>query len=766
MQKQNNQLPLITITTLILLFIASYISLLPPKPVAPSSTQFSAISTINRLAKILPENNQPHPVNSTASANFRQTIIKQLQDSGLQVEVQSAIGCNNQRSTLSCAPVKNIIAQIPGTNSSQTILLMAHYDSVPAGPGAADAGHAVAIILEILDLLSQMPPAKNDLIILINEGEEAGLLGAEAFMKEHPLAKQVDVVINMEARGNQGKSLLFETGDNNYPLIKRYQQFAKEPSSNSIAYEIYKLLPNDTDFTVFKRYGITGVNFAFQGRVSHYHTPLDNLENLSSGSVQHQGDNVWAMLVSLLNIDLGTLPEGNAVYTDILSLFMIVWPEYMTIPFTFIAGFLLILICWQLLAAKTIRLTQLVMTIPFAFAMVIISTLSSWLILFIAQSVSGQSQPWLSFPLPMRAAIWLFPFAITLFIANKFKHKLDFWGLLLAPAWLLFILSMVSSFTLSGFSYLPLLPLLIFTVLISLLFILGQMKNHLLVSVVALVSTIIMAVLVFPMLLLLEDAMGFNIAPVFGFLGSLVTLLVLPILLNSSETTLRRLIITVGSISLAGLLICTQQNSFSTTHPQGINFEYLQQGDSASIQILTRHPLQEKIIAESAFSNEQKLSRPWSKREYSFIETGFLAIPEPELTVIASTNSGNSSQLTLRYSSMRKIDQFMIHINSENIIEQITVGENQQGSYSVPTPNDSQYFICRGEHCNGLVFTLEFNNMEDFQLGIVDYRYGLPQSLDYLKHTRGKNAQPIQNGDVTAVYKTFSFSSRVLTHEQ
>jgi len=159
-------------------------------------------------------------------------------------------------------------------------LLVAHYDSVPAGPGAADAGHAVAIILETLELLQQKP-FKNDLVVLINEGEEAGLLGAEAFMKEHPLAKTIDVVINMEARGNQGKSLLFETGENNYRLMKLFQQTAKNPSSNSLAYEIYKLLPNDTDLTVFKRHGITGVNFAFQGRVNHYHTPMDNIENLS-----------------------------------------------------------------------------------------------------------------------------------------------------------------------------------------------------------------------------------------------------------------------------------------------------------------------------------------------------------------------------------------------------------------------------------------------------------------------------------------------------
>ncbi len=757
MQKQNNYLPLITIATLILVFIASYISLQPPKPVGPSNDQFSAESALERLAEIHPENHQPHPVNSAANSTFRQTIIKHMENLGLEVEIQSAIGCNNQRNALSCAPIKNLITQIPGTDSSQTLLLMAHYDSVPAGSGAADAGHAVAIILELLELLSDQPPAKNDLIILFNEGEEAGLLGAEAFMKEHPLAKKVDVVINMEARGNQGISLLFETGEDNYALMKRYQQFAKRPFSNSITYEIYKLLPNDTDLTVFKRYGITGVNFAFQGRVSHYHTPLDNMENLSPGSVQHQGDNTWAMLLSLLNSDLETLPEGNAVYTDVLSSFMIVWPEYMTIPLTFFAGFLIILICWQLIASKAINLNQLVTSLPFSFAVVVISALSCWLLLFIAQTVSGQSQPWLSIPIPMRMAIWLFPYAVTLFIANKYKGKLDYWGLILAPVWLLFILSAASSLTMPGLSYLPLLPLLLFSILISVLFVLGQMNNHLLINAATLVSTVAMAIFVFPMLFLLEDAMGFRIAPVFGLLSSLVIILALPLLLICSQPVLKRLIIFVTGISLSGLMICTQQDGFSPTHPQHINFEYLQQGTSASIQTLTRYPLPEKMIAESAFSNNQKISRPWSMAEYPSIDTAFLDLPEPELSVISSNDTENTRQLTLRYSSARSIDHFILHVNSENKIEQLTFDKMEQDSYFIPSAFDSQYFLCSGESCNGMEFTLEISNQQNFQVGIVDYSFSLPESLEYLKHTRGKNAQPVQKGDVTAIHKSFTF---------
>ncbi len=81
----------------------------------------------------------------------------------------------------------------------------------------------------------------------------------------------------------------------------------------------------------------------------------------------------------------------------------------------------------------------------------------------------------------------------------------------------------------------------------------------------------------------------------------------------------------------------------------------------------------------------------------------------------------------------------------------------EQDSYFIPSAFDSQYFLCRGESCNGMEFTLEVSNQQNFQVGIVDYSFSLPESLEYLRHTRGKNAQPVQNGDVTAVHKTFTF---------
>lgn len=49
---------------------------------------------------------------------------------------------------------------------------------------------------------------KNDIVILISDAEELGLLGAGAFVEHHPWAKDIGLVLNFEARGSGGPSYM------------------------------------------------------------------------------------------------------------------------------------------------------------------------------------------------------------------------------------------------------------------------------------------------------------------------------------------------------------------------------------------------------------------------------------------------------------------------------------------------------------------------------------------------------------------------------
>ena len=222
---------------------------------------------------------------------------------------------NGRSSTVA---VNNVIAVLKGSNSGRALLLAAHYDTVANSPGASDDGAGVATLLETARALKSGPPLQNDLIFLFSDGEEVGLLGAEAFVHQHPLAKQVALALNFEARGASGPSVLFETSDNNAWLIDQFAASAPYPNGNSVAYEIYRRMPNSTDMHVFKAAGIAGLNFAYFDGVNRYHSSSDDLQNLSEASLQHHGTYALALAQRFGNASLDTPGNGNVVYFDLL----------------------------------------------------------------------------------------------------------------------------------------------------------------------------------------------------------------------------------------------------------------------------------------------------------------------------------------------------------------------------------------------------------------------------------------------------------------
>ena len=199
----------------------------PPAPVAASAppTEFSA-----ERATVYLENFawRPHPIGTGEHDRVRDYLAAELTKLGVAPGIQRTTGVTPRYQV--AGSVENIVARLKGTSgSSDAVLLAAHYDSVPSGPGAADDGAGVAAILETLRALRAGPILRNDLILLLTDGEEDGLLGASAFMAEHPWAKDVRVAVNFEARGNAGASQMFETSAQNGRLIELYANALPHP---------------------------------------------------------------------------------------------------------------------------------------------------------------------------------------------------------------------------------------------------------------------------------------------------------------------------------------------------------------------------------------------------------------------------------------------------------------------------------------------------------------------------------------------------------
>ena len=293
---------------------------------------FSAARAMDEV-RGLTNGNHPHNVGSDDHARARDYVVKRLRDLGLQPSIQSAHSCRETRRGKRCADIENIVAKMDGQQNDGALLLAAHYDSSPNGPGAADDGAGVATILEVIRALKTGPSSQHPIIVLIDDGEELGLLGAVAFVDAHPLAREVRVALNFEARGNRGQAAMFETSANSANLIKLYAASVENPTANSLIPALYAKLPNDTDMTIFKHAGMQGLNFAFADRVEDYHTARDTAARLDPHSVQHMGDQALAMTRALSNTEWSALRGGEEIYFDLFSLTLVRYPARFAKPF-------------------------------------------------------------------------------------------------------------------------------------------------------------------------------------------------------------------------------------------------------------------------------------------------------------------------------------------------------------------------------------------------------------------------------------------------
>lgn len=300
-----------------------------PEPASAPAGEFSAERAREHLDALASE---PRPLGSAANERAEGHLVRELRAAGLEVEVQETVGARADGGLAAFGRVDNIVATLPGTDPTGTVLVATHFDTSPLGPGAADATAAVAATLETVRALRTGDRPRNDIVVLITDGEEDGLLGAAAFVREHPLAGPGTVVLNWEARGVSGPSLMFETSRDNAALVDVFTGAAAHPRGDSSMVEVYRALPNDTDFTVFTEAGMTGLNSAFIEGAARYHTAGDTVANLDAASLQHHGANMLALTRALGGADLGALrADHDDTYFRVLGLTVsypnaAVWP--------------------------------------------------------------------------------------------------------------------------------------------------------------------------------------------------------------------------------------------------------------------------------------------------------------------------------------------------------------------------------------------------------------------------------------------------------
>jgi hypothetical protein len=491
----------------LMLVIARYAA---PAPQPPRSGSFSADNARSILHLLVGEG-VPHPMGSPTNARVRDSILALLRGLGYEPELQRAFVCGANGA---CGTVENILARLAGTGGAaaarDAVLVAVHYDSVGAGPGASDDGMAVAAVLEVARMLRRQP-LRNDVIFLIDDGEEQGLLGARAFAEQHPWAADVGSVINVEARGTSGASILFETSPGNRPLVSVAGPALPRPVMNSITYTIYKLLPNDTDFTVFKEHGWAGVNFAIIGSPALYHTSRDDFAHAHPGSLQHHGENILAMTRELGSRERRALTGEDAVFFDVLSFLVVHWPERWTpIIAVAVAGIFLA----GLMIGGGGRKPDILLGVASVIALLVLSGGGAYLLHQLLARFGAFPADWTAPSGAWLIAFWTLPVAAALLVGWLVRNR-DATGIWIG-IWAVWIIAAgAAAFLLPAVSY----PLIVPAAAAALSSLAVRSNRWRPVAILLPLATA--AVLIFPIAWLLYDAMGAPMLPAIALLTGL-----------------------------------------------------------------------------------------------------------------------------------------------------------------------------------------------------------------------------------------------------
>src|SRR5437764_3843078 len=190
------------------------------------------------------------------------------------------------------------------------------------------------------------------------------------------------------------------------------------PTTASLFASIYEMLPNDTDLTVFKRAGLAGLNFANIGVVARYHTPLDNLEHVSILTLQQHGDHALAMARALGNADLRQTSDSSAVWFDVLSWFVIWWPQRWSLGMAMGALVVLLVVVVLQFFDRNMPGGGATLGVIIFFASVIFAFMAGFAASWIA-GIRAHHALFVANPGPVIGAMWLLGFCVPISLANR-----------------------------------------------------------------------------------------------------------------------------------------------------------------------------------------------------------------------------------------------------------------------------------------------------------------------------------------------------------
>jgi hypothetical protein len=334
-----------------------------PAPATAPAKQFSAARAFAHVEVLA---RSPRPIATSANSDAREYIIGRLRGVGLEPQVQVATVQKKSISPwedvhVTLAVVRNILVRIPGSapdhGSRPALLVTTHYDTGENTLGAASGGASVAAMLETARALRAGPALQNDVILLFADGGEVGALGAQAFVEQHPWARETGLALKFDNLGNRGPLVLYDSYGAGGDTIAGWASSAKGVRGSSLMREVYKLKWNRAEIGPFANAGAPVLQFA---TVDGVDGALDTPERLDMRTLQHEGDTMLGLARQFGDPRLERAVHDGEVYFELPRVGVVHYSNALVWPFTRLACLLLFAVSCLAIQRAGVQLVDIV----------------------------------------------------------------------------------------------------------------------------------------------------------------------------------------------------------------------------------------------------------------------------------------------------------------------------------------------------------------------------------------------------------------------
>ncbi|QSE97004.1 M28 family peptidase [Fulvivirga lutea] len=670
-------LPGVSFVFLIIICVVSFNQITPPEPALPGYTpdSYSAYRAIEHLKIVAKE---PHGTGTPAHKRVRNYIYDQCKKLGAKIKVLTNTGIQYRGGTnVTAGTAYNILAKLEGTDNSKAVLVMGHYDSQPNTPGAGDDGSSIASMLEVMELLAKQGPLKNDIYFLMTDQEEVGLLGAEAFVNSYPELDEIGMLLNFDARGNTGVNFTFETTSQNGWIMREFSKAVDQPLANALAYEIYKLMPNGSDFTEFKDTHISGLNSAFIEGHAYYHSPEDTWRNMNLGTLQHQGDLMWEMVNHFGTIDLNETKAEDAIFFSILNQ-VVIYPASLDWPLIVLSIVLLGFTIYFLRSKQSVNMPAVFKGAGLYLALLIISFSLVWIINSIILSLNPHFSSFYGNDFYNSGYyIWCFIGACTVVLGVILKYLVKSssgYNFLLGSLIIQAILILVLKIYVPTGAFILYVPMIINLVLM----IIASIKQPIENSIAPFLIIVIPVLLWLPFIYFLFVVFSFSLP----YASAIFVLLLLPYLaplMQYWNNINNHIVYGLGALMIAyGLLAGQLTASPSDDYPQQTTLAYGLNLDTNEAIWFSRQKLKDEFISNYIKSDEQghieeiySNSSAWYWKD----EAPVVNIMAGRFAIVSDTIVNDMRELTLKIMPGHEVTYFNISLPEDAYFTQINERE-------------------------------------------------------------------------------------------